>query len=503
MKKYDCVVVGAGNSGMIAALRFAAAGKKTLLIEQHNMVGGVATSFKRGRFEFDVSLHELCDYGSEENQGNVYKIFKKLGVDIDFNEINECFRVISHWTDDGEPMDITVPVGREPFIDCVEQYCPGSREKMEDFFDLCEMTIEGLSMSRRLPPKEFAEKYPDFLRIAAQPVNRVLDALELPQKAKDIIGVYWSYVAVDLDHVAWAHYIAMTYKYIDLKPCMPSRTAHEISTAIIERYRQLGGELWLNCRAEKFLFDGDVCVGVSTNRGDVYADEILANINPHFVYGKMIPPELVPDREKKLCAARTFSCRPAVVYFGLSRTAQELGIHDYSIIFADAADPSAQYNATMNLDSSVAIMLCHSVGNPNFEPKDGAVVTFTYMYSTDCWGDLNIEDYHKFKSSLAKRSVELLKDKLGIDIAPYIEEVEVASPWSFCRYIGSPEGNVYGYETSDWDSMMARIVMMDRDYPIKHLRTIGAAGPQGDGYSSTYIVGDLFAKLALKEMEGK
>ncbi|MBR5355769.1 MAG: NAD(P)-binding protein, partial [Lachnospiraceae bacterium] len=71
MAKYDAVVVGSGNSGLIAAIRLQLAGKKTLLIEQHNLPGGCATSFVRGRFEFEPSLHELCDIGTAEDPGEI------------------------------------------------------------------------------------------------------------------------------------------------------------------------------------------------------------------------------------------------------------------------------------------------------------------------------------------------------------------------------------------------------------------------------------------------
>ena len=45
MVKYDAVVVGAGNAGLSAAIRMQLGGAKTLLIEQHNLPGGCATSF--------------------------------------------------------------------------------------------------------------------------------------------------------------------------------------------------------------------------------------------------------------------------------------------------------------------------------------------------------------------------------------------------------------------------------------------------------------------------
>ena len=67
MSKFDAVVIGSGTGGLSAALSLATAGKKILLLEQHNMPGGCATSFVRGRFEFDASLHEFCSLGSPGN----------------------------------------------------------------------------------------------------------------------------------------------------------------------------------------------------------------------------------------------------------------------------------------------------------------------------------------------------------------------------------------------------------------------------------------------------
>jgi len=55
----DVVVVGAGLGGLGAALELARQGVKVLVLEQHNLPGGFATSFVRGRFEFEPSLHQM------------------------------------------------------------------------------------------------------------------------------------------------------------------------------------------------------------------------------------------------------------------------------------------------------------------------------------------------------------------------------------------------------------------------------------------------------------
>nr|HPI88278.1 FAD-dependent oxidoreductase [Spirochaetota bacterium] len=66
MPDYDVIVIGAGNGGLTSSAMLAKGGKRVLLIEKHNVPGGCATSFRRGRFEFEVALHQLSGMGSQE-----------------------------------------------------------------------------------------------------------------------------------------------------------------------------------------------------------------------------------------------------------------------------------------------------------------------------------------------------------------------------------------------------------------------------------------------------
>ena len=84
MSNYDVIVVGAGNGGLIAAANTAKGGLKTLLLEKHNLPCGCATSFRRGRFEFEPSLHELCSVGTKEKPDTIYNIFDSVGAKIDW-----------------------------------------------------------------------------------------------------------------------------------------------------------------------------------------------------------------------------------------------------------------------------------------------------------------------------------------------------------------------------------------------------------------------------------
>ena len=507
MKKYDVVVVGAGNAGLSAAMQMALAGKKTLLIEQHNLPGGCASSFRRGRFEIEPSLHELCDLGPVENPGDVRNIFEQYGVKVEWKQVPDCFRVITKYSD-GTPMDVTMPSGIEAFIDKMEVYVPGSRDKMVELFDLFQEVLDGIAYitasNGHADSNVLKEKYPNMLRTGAYPTKKVFDAMKLPQKCQDILSIYWSYLGVDMEHLAFIHYAAMVHKYVSRSAYIPTHTSHEISTAITERFRELGGEIWFNCRAEEFLFDGDRCCGVRTSLGTVACDYVLANINPDIIYGKMMPKELIPEREKKLAAARgqNYGARMFTAYFCLDVPAEELGIKDYSIFMPGTADSAKEYKDILNgmETNEYSIFLCYNIANPEASPEGTCICSFTSFCAPKDWNDLKMEDYVAFKNGVAKKFLKCLKDKAGIDLSGHIEEMAVASPWTFARYLGTPEGSVYGHETSDWDGMMARMMMLSTDYPIKGLRPIGAAGPRGDGYSAAYICGQLMAKLAIKDM---
>src|SRR5476651_2181385 len=61
MARYDVVVIGAGLGGLTAGAILARAGRKVLVIERSNSVGGAASSYKSGDLFIEGSLHETSD----------------------------------------------------------------------------------------------------------------------------------------------------------------------------------------------------------------------------------------------------------------------------------------------------------------------------------------------------------------------------------------------------------------------------------------------------------
>lgn len=75
---YDAVIIGAGLGGLTAAAILARAGRKVLLLERSNSVGGAASSYKSGDLFVEGSLHETSN--PLDARDSKHEILKRAGV---------------------------------------------------------------------------------------------------------------------------------------------------------------------------------------------------------------------------------------------------------------------------------------------------------------------------------------------------------------------------------------------------------------------------------------
>ena len=78
MARYDVVVIGAGLGGLATAAILTKAGRKVLLIERSNSVGGAASSYKVGDLFVEGSLHETSD--PHDANDPKHDVLKRAGV---------------------------------------------------------------------------------------------------------------------------------------------------------------------------------------------------------------------------------------------------------------------------------------------------------------------------------------------------------------------------------------------------------------------------------------
>ena len=504
MKKYDAVVIGAGNGGLVAAIRLLQGGAKTLLVEKHNIPGGFATSFNRGRFEFEASLHELNDFGTKDNAGDVRDLFDALGVTdkIEWLQIPEAYRVISR----EEKIDATMPFGIKAFIDKMEQYVPGSRKSMQKFFDLAEEVRAAQAYSNSVngntDQKVMLSQYGNFVRCGSYSVNEVLDAIKMPKKAKDILNAYWCYLGAHCDDLSFLHYSSMVIRYITRGAAMPKSRSHEISLAMVERIRELGGDVWFNTEAVKIKTgaDGGVEGVVLKNGEEIQTRHVIANCSPHIVYGKMM--DKVDERIVKETNARKFAGRGFTMFLGLNKSADELGITNHNYFLYDTMDTAKQYDLMKTIESNeVQATVCLNRAYPECSPEGTTMMYFTTLYMSDDWANVKPEDYFKVKDYVANKMIDRFEQDTGCKIRDSIEEISVATPMTYARYCGHPEGGIYGYESQYWDGLMPRLLMMAEDHKTRGLRFAGGFSMRLSGYSSAYFSGDITGRQTVGDIK--
>lgn len=502
-KQFDVIVVGAGNGGLAAAANTAKAGLKTLVLEKHNIPGGCATSFRRGRFEFEPSLHELCSVGTKERPNKVYEIFDDLGAKINWRYEHNVFRAIVKGKDG---YDVTLRAGIEEFCNSLEEIVPGCRDSVRAYLDLkpkVDAAIDYIYATKGNPNGLIMLlKHADFMRTAGHSVEEVMTALGIPKKAQDVINTYWGYLGAPTDELNAMHFLNMIHDYIVDGAAMPQHRSHELSLALADVIHKNGGQVWYNSEVTKFLYneEGRV-IGVVANGEELYAKEIISNVIPNNVFNRS-DVDKIPERSLKLANARELGFSFATIYLGLDCTAEELGMKDYTIFIEGMADPRKQHDARK--EDGLYIVNCLNNVVPDSSPEGTCTLFFTLpVFGEDVPQDLKPEEYKKYKNDLAKKYIEDCEKTLHISIMLHIEEISVATPITFARYLGTPKGSVYGYKLSGWDNLMARIAAESKDFTIPGLTFCGGHHVRGDGYSSAYIIGDTAGKRVVSKLKGE
>ncbi|WP_417027107.1 phytoene desaturase family protein [Baileyella intestinalis] len=501
---YDVIVIGAGNGGLASAALTAKNGLKTLLVEKHNIPGGSATSFRRGRFEFETSLHELCTVGTAENPGGMYKLFQMLGADVEWaTGMDETFRIICP----PEGVDVTMPCGIENFVGALEKEVPGSAPSMVQMFKLAGMCSQALAAMDEpgATMETVEEKFPDFFKYAGHSITDVLDSLGMPKKAQRIVTTYWAYLGANADVLDFAIYARMLAGYVIYGAGMSRYRSHEISLALDKVIRDNGGEIWYNTEITEILVKNGKACGVKIGDREYHGDSVVSSSYPDLVYGSMIDSKEVPERGVKLMNSREIGLSFITVYLGMNKSIEELGIDTYSNFIMPTTDSvQLQKNSTGTHDySGYVIMNCLNKLIPDCTPEGTCQLFFTTLYYGG-WDDVtDPEEYRKLKNETAMKMIRDCEKAMGISIMPYIEEIVIAGPPTFARYLNTPEGTPYGYQVTKTDSFIQRQVEAKNEQYIEDLYFVGAASKRGDGYSSTYLSGIDAGKAILAKAREK
>ena len=208
MRDYDVIVIGAGNGGLAAAATLAEKGKSVILFERHNIPGGCGTSFRRGRFEFEIALHQLSHMGTPENPGPLMELFKRYGIydEIQWIPIKELFRV-----NFPDGTGISLPADRKS---CEAHLCrefPHQAQAIGRYFEVvygfCDQAAEFAAKSaastgepgalkKAVMKAGFPRLYPLLVKYAMKTTQEVLDEFFTDPKLQLALSAYWCFMGM-------------------------------------------------------------------------------------------------------------------------------------------------------------------------------------------------------------------------------------------------------------------------------------------------------------------
>jgi prolycopene isomerase len=502
---YDVIIIGGALSGMSTALHLQSKGVKDILIlEKHNLPGGLATDFVRNGIEIEATLHEMMSIGEKGNRLKIGQFFDDMGVDIDWLKVPECYRVALP----NSNIDAILHEGYETAAREIDAVVPGSFEKVHELLLLCRRVYDSMNILSVTPMSklQMLKQHPDFVKTVGYSATEVINTFNLPKRAVEMLTPYWIYVGNRMDDLPFTIYAFLMADYFT-GSYVCRGYSHEMSMKLEKKVEENGAQFEFKQEVDKILVKDGKVYGVRTKNGEeIHCDYVVSAPYPNKVYTQMIEPlSEVPKGAIKYVNGMKLSVCPVSLIAVLEGTPEENGLMNYSTFSGRTMDTNEIWENYKNITEpyNYITTICLNYANPDCVPKGYTQVSITALVPVTAFEGVKEEDYFDLKRRLGNEMMEEYIKISGVDFRPNITEIEITTPMTISHYVGAWKGSIYGYTHSMDNHAVARLGMKEEDHFIEGLEFNGSPGMSGNGMGPAVTNGRAAAKAILEDMERK
>ena len=417
--KYDVIVVGSGLSGLAAGIRLAMFDKRVLIVEKHTVVGGLNSYYTRKNRTIDVGLHAMTNYAPKGARSTpLGKLLKQLRLSHDDFRLHE--QEISairfpdkclHFTNDFELFKQEIS---EQFPDQIDGFM-GLVKKIESYDELSLFTSEWTSS------QDILKSY------ISNPI--LIDMLFCP------LMYYGNASERDMDF----YQFVIMFKSIFMEGfAKPLGGMLYILNLLVDKYKNLGGELRMDSEVESITSKNGIFKGVNLVGGDQLTADVLISSMGRVETLKCCNPPLELDSED---SGSTGQVSFMESLFALDQEPKNLGYPNSIVFFC--TENQFRYEVPAELiDVSSGVLCCPN----NFKYPENlseGMLRLTNLASFHLWNTLSRREYIDAKKEWRAKALENLFTFFP-DFRDSVVFLDSFTPKTIYKYTGHLNGAVYG-----------------------------------------------------------
>ena len=429
-------IIGGGLGGLTSGALLAKDGHKVTLLEQHNIVGGCATTFKRkGGFTCEVGLHEMDGVYSNPQ---IKKIFDKLDVynNVEFVKPDEFFSVTT------KNSTFIMPDNLYEAQERLTEKFSYEQKGIEKYFKLIGSvskeleTLQSVSWYHYLL---FPLLFSNILRYRNKTVTEVLDKIIKNDELKLILNTNVQYYNDSPNTLSFLLHSVAQYSYYSGGGWFIKGGSQNLSDYLAKVIRANGGDVIT--KANVIACDSKhVTYLHKKEKITLPTDVIISNLSPEQTY-KLFQEEYTETKE--------IADSLLTIYIGFSQNLKEVyGKKPYSNFIFDEIDSVNSYNAMLKKDISDRGFVFVDYSQVDSKLTKDASKSFGVICLSDFieeWQDLSENDYKIKKQNLLDATLSKLEIYYP-HIKELVEYAEVGTAKTVHRYIKTPNGTAYGFK---------------------------------------------------------